>query len=97
MINELPGGYVCWDRLLFSAKECVYKAWFPLERSWLAFEDARILISPENMAFVACILRPALHPAFRSPLAGKFIIAGDLIVSSLIVPAETPSPSAPGA
>ena len=31
---------VHWDRLLFSAKESVYKAWFPLARRWLGFEDA---------------------------------------------------------
>jgi 4'-phosphopantetheinyl transferase EntD len=37
---------VCWDRLLFSAKESVYKTWFPLARRWLGFESADILIDP---------------------------------------------------
>jgi 4'-phosphopantetheinyl transferase EntD len=37
----LPPG-VHWDRLLFSAKESVYKAWFPLAGRWLGFEDARL-------------------------------------------------------
>ncbi|MGW0580292.1 4'-phosphopantetheinyl transferase superfamily protein, partial [Streptomyces sp. NPDC002920] len=31
-----------WDRLLFSAKESVYKAWFPLTRKWLDFSEADI-------------------------------------------------------
>lgn len=31
---------VHWDRLLFSAKESVYKAWFPLTGKWLDFEEA---------------------------------------------------------
>ncbi|GAA3959781.1 4'-phosphopantetheinyl transferase family protein [Gordonia caeni] len=31
-----------WDRLLFCAKEATYKAWFPLTRRWLGFEDAHI-------------------------------------------------------
>ncbi|GAA1480488.1 4'-phosphopantetheinyl transferase [Gordonia sinesedis] len=31
-----------WDRLLFCAKETTYKAWFPLTRRWLGFEDAHI-------------------------------------------------------
>ncbi len=35
-----PG--VHWDRLLFSAKESVYKAWFPLTGRWLDFEDASV-------------------------------------------------------
>ncbi|MET9684975.1 4'-phosphopantetheinyl transferase family protein [Streptomyces coeruleorubidus] len=36
---------VHWDRLLFSAKESVYKAWFPLTRKWLDFMEADIEIS----------------------------------------------------
>ncbi|MEV5486432.1 4'-phosphopantetheinyl transferase superfamily protein [Streptomyces bobili] len=35
---------VHWDRLLFSAKESVYKAWFPLTRKWLDFSEADIEI-----------------------------------------------------
>ncbi|MCT2590723.1 4'-phosphopantetheinyl transferase superfamily protein [Streptomyces sp. N2-109] len=31
-----------WDRLLFSAKESVYKAWFPLTGKWLDFTEADI-------------------------------------------------------
>ncbi|MFD8736182.1 4'-phosphopantetheinyl transferase [Streptomyces sp. NPDC059618] len=33
---------VHWDRLLFSAKESVYKAWFPLTGRWLDFSGADI-------------------------------------------------------
>ncbi|MET9406309.1 4'-phosphopantetheinyl transferase superfamily protein [Streptomyces sp. NPDC002935] len=36
---------VHWDRLLFSAKESVYKAWFPLTGAWLDFSEADIDIS----------------------------------------------------
>lgn len=36
---------VHWDRLLFSAKESVYKAWFPLTRKWLDFSEADIEIA----------------------------------------------------
>ena len=35
-----------WDRLLFSAKESVYKAWFPLTGKWLDFLEADIEIDP---------------------------------------------------
>ncbi len=35
-----PG--VHWDRLLFSAKEAVYKSWYPLTRRWLDFDEAEI-------------------------------------------------------
>lgn len=35
-------GSLHWDRLLFCAKETTYKAWFPLTKRWLGFEDAHI-------------------------------------------------------
>ncbi|MGX1546271.1 4'-phosphopantetheinyl transferase family protein [Streptomyces adustus] len=36
-----------WDRLLFSAKESVYKAWFPLTGQWLEFTEADIDLAVE--------------------------------------------------
>lgn len=33
-----------WDRLVFCAKEAVYKAWFPLTGRWLEFEDVSITV-----------------------------------------------------
>ncbi|GAQ65553.1 4'-phosphopantetheinyl transferase family protein [Streptomyces scabiei] len=38
---------VHWDRLLFSAKESVYKAWFPLTGRWLDFSEADIDVRAE--------------------------------------------------
>ncbi|KOG29204.1 4'-phosphopantetheinyl transferase family protein [Streptomyces resistomycificus] len=40
LAQEHPGTH--WDRLLFSAKESVYKAWFPLTGQWLDFSEADI-------------------------------------------------------
>ncbi|MET7696543.1 4'-phosphopantetheinyl transferase superfamily protein [Streptomyces sp. NPDC005485] len=37
---EHPSVY--WERVLFSAKESVYKAWFPLTGQWLDFSEADI-------------------------------------------------------
>ena len=41
-IAALPEG-LHWDRILFCAKEATYKAWFPLTKRWLGFEDAHIV------------------------------------------------------
>ncbi|WP_435282618.1 4'-phosphopantetheinyl transferase family protein [Streptomyces koelreuteriae] len=46
-----------WDRLLFSAKESVYKAWFPLTGKWLDFMEADIDISADG-TFRATLLVP---------------------------------------
>ncbi|MFC8866999.1 4'-phosphopantetheinyl transferase [Streptomyces sp. NPDC057148] len=43
LAREHPG--VHWDRLLFSAKESVYKTWFPLTGRWLDFTEADIEIT----------------------------------------------------
>lgn len=40
-------GSVHWDKLLFTAKEATYKAWFPLTRRWLGFADAHITLVPD--------------------------------------------------
>lgn len=47
-----------WDRLLFSIKESVYKAWFPLASRWLGFEDAVVTIDPFGGSFGARLLVP---------------------------------------
>ena len=46
-INELPEG-LHWDRILFCAKEATYKAWFPVTRRWLGFEDAHIVFDVDG-------------------------------------------------
>ncbi|MCD9876487.1 4'-phosphopantetheinyl transferase family protein [Streptomyces guryensis] len=51
---------VHWDRLLFSAKESVYKAWFPLTGLWLEFTEADIEVSVD--------LDERLHGGFRAEL-----------------------------
>ena len=42
-----------WDRLLFSAKEAVYKAWFPLVGEWLDHQQAEISFDPHDRTFTA--------------------------------------------
>lgn len=79
---------VCWDRLLFSAKEAVYKAWFPLTGRWLGFEDALLDIDPRHGAFSARLLVPGpaaiggdVEPAF----AGRWLARDGLLVTAIAV------------
>ena len=37
-----------WERVIFSAKESVYKAWYPLEGRWLDFEEVRISLHQDS-------------------------------------------------
>ena len=47
-----------WDRVLFSAKESIYKAWYPIAKKWLGFKDAQLTFHPESHAFQASLLVP---------------------------------------
>jgi 4'-phosphopantetheinyl transferase EntD len=77
---------VHWDRLLFSAKESVYKAWFPLARRWLGFEDAVLEFDPETDRFTARLMVPGpiVEGSELRGFAGRWTV-GDGIVATAIV------------
>lgn len=54
---------VQWDRLTFSAKESVYKAWFPLTGQRLGFHDASLRFDPAAQTFSARLVVPRSMPA----------------------------------
>lgn len=80
MIDRLTAPYpeTSWDRLLFSAKESVYKAWFPLTHRWLGFEDAELTLSPDG-TFTARLLVDGPYPAFP----GRWLTAGGLVLTAI--------------
>jgi len=74
-----------WGRLLFSAKESIFKAWFPLTREWLGFEDAVVTFIPDG-TFVARLpntLMPTHNCAWE--LRGRFSIANGLILTAVFI------------
>jgi 4'-phosphopantetheinyl transferase EntD len=85
--NE-PG--ICWDRLLFCAKESVYKAWFPLTRRWLDFKAAHITIDPADGTFTAALLVPGPLVA-GSPLRvlrGRGLVGQGMVATAIVVPTD---------
>jgi 4'-phosphopantetheinyl transferase EntD len=79
---------VSWDRLLFSAKESVYKAWFPLTQRWLDFGEASITFDPTDGTFNAQLLVPAPPPAdcLQGGLTGRWLARNGLLVTAIAVP-----------
>ena len=79
-----PGTH--WGRLLFSAKESVYKAWFPVTRRWLGFEQARLTIDPDAGTFHAALSADGTRidegPPLNS-LHGRFMVTRGLIVTAV--------------
>jgi len=83
----VPG--VCWDRLLFCAKESVYKAWFPLTGRWLGFGQAAVTVEPGAGTFTADLLVPG-PPLGGRPLTrftGRWLVGHGLLLAAIAVPA----------
>jgi enterobactin synthetase component D / holo-[acyl-carrier protein] synthase len=76
---------VCWDRLLFSAKEAVYKTWFPLAERWLGFEDATLTIDPAAGTFTARLLVPGpeLADGELTGLRGRWLARDGLVLTAI--------------
>ena len=79
-----------WDKLLFSAKESTYKAWFPLAQRWLGFMDASVGINPADGTFTARLLVPGPMLAGRqlTEFHGRWLIRNGLVVTAIAVPAS---------
>ncbi|MEU8071903.1 4'-phosphopantetheinyl transferase superfamily protein [Micromonospora sp. NPDC049151] len=77
-----------WDRLLFSAKESVYKAWYPLTGRWLGFEEAELTFDRAGR-FTARILVDGTRADGGPPLDvldGRWLASGGLLLTAVAVP-----------
>ena len=77
---------VSWDRLLFSAKETVFKTWCPLTQRWLDFTQATITVDPRGRTFSAWLMVSAVQPA-NPPLSftGRWLARDGLVLTAIAV------------
>lgn len=73
-------------RLLFSAKEAVYKAWFPLTGRWLGFDDAEVSVDAGAGTFHA-VLRVDATPL--RTFAGRWTVEHGIVCTAVVVPLQT--------
>ncbi|MGL5858141.1 MAG: 4'-phosphopantetheinyl transferase family protein [Angustibacter sp.] len=80
-------GRVRFDRLLFSAKESVYKAWYPLTGRWLGFENAEVRFGPADGRFRARLLvpGPVLDGAEVTAFDGRWLCRRGLVLTAITV------------
>jgi 4'-phosphopantetheinyl transferase EntD len=78
---------VSWDRLLFCAKEAVYKAWFPLTRRWLDFSEASVTVDPAAGTFAARLLVSATGPDGQplTGFAGRWLARDGLVLAGIVL------------
>lgn len=90
---------VQWAGVLFSAKESLYKALFPLTRRWIDFTDVVVTCDPGAGHFTA---RPVPSVLAGTPLApqqeirGRFAVHDGLIVTSVLIAPSTRPPAHSG-
>lgn len=82
-LEALPADGTAWDRVLFSAKESTYKAWFPSTRGEVLATEIVVRLDPEG-GFVADIGGVAMR--------GRWAIANSLVQTAAWVCGTVPSP-----
>jgi 4'-phosphopantetheinyl transferase EntD len=87
-LRRAPKSFFCWDKVLFSIKESVYKTWYPVTRCWLGFEQVAVSIEPETDSFIATVLSPTSFQAPRDMLSfqGRYLVEESLIMTAVCVP-----------
>ncbi|MEV4500113.1 4'-phosphopantetheinyl transferase superfamily protein [Micromonospora arborensis] len=85
---RLPSG-THWPIVLFSAKETVYKVWYPLVGSWLDFHDARLDLDPDAGTFTARIAPARVDAAGvddpPASISGRFVVADGLVRTAAVL------------
>jgi enterobactin synthetase component D / holo-[acyl-carrier protein] synthase len=72
--------------LLFSAKESVFKAWFPLARRWLDFADVRLAFDWRSGSFSAQIRHDAQVDGCPARFDGRFRIGTAHVLTAAVGP-----------
>jgi 4'-phosphopantetheinyl transferase EntD len=91
-----------WDRMLFCAKEAVYKSWYPLARRWLDFEDAVVTMRLGSAGaligdFEARLLvaGPRVDGKRLTGFTGRWMVDHGLILTAIVVPVAVPARPSP--
>ncbi|OEV07376.1 4'-phosphopantetheinyl transferase family protein [Streptomyces nanshensis] len=78
---------VAWDRLLFSAKESVFKVWYPLTSRELDFSEAEITIDADAGTFSARLLveGPVLGGERLRGFTGRWAARRGLLATAVLL------------
>ena len=75
-----------WYKLVFSAKESVYKAYYPLARTFLGFQDVDIVIDAQAGSFTATLVRPdAPDAAGTRDFRGRYAFSAEHVFTAVVL------------
>jgi len=81
-------GAIHWDRVLFSAKESVFKAWFPLAQRWLGFEECRVELSVDGGVRATLLVPgPVVGGVRVTVLGGQWRALRTHVATAITIPA----------
>lgn len=82
---------VHWGRLLFSAKESVFKTWYPLTRTELDFDEADVTFRsrPGNATEGTFTAELSLTvPGMPTSYEGRWLVDDGFAVTAIVLPAD---------
>ena len=87
MINDLPNrGSVHWDKVIFSAKESFYKAYFQITEQYLDYLEAEFFVEPENQSLSCHLLIPSpVSDLEGRTFQGKYKIADGYVFTAFAI------------
>jgi len=83
--NRCKFGKATAGLIVFSIKESIYKALFPLVREWFGFKEVEITLSAENNFFTATVLPESRIASFSGEIEGGFHVEGGKLLSWTLV------------
>ena len=88
-LADLPSQGPAWDRMLFSAKEAVFKAWYSQTQRWLDFSDGRLRIHDDGTFSVHLTGAGLTDQHFGWPkVEGRWAVIDRIIATAVALPAE---------
>jgi 4'-phosphopantetheinyl transferase EntD len=89
-IARLPRVACDWHKLVFSAKESLYKAWYPLCHRYIDFLEVTLQIDPRKSAFSAVGPRDLRRALGLATVTGRYLIEHDRIYTAVTVSSCVP-------
>lgn len=91
----MPLAEAAYAKLIFVAKETVFKALFPLFRVHLEFQDVNIVVDPMRASFAADVPSPIIDSNCLKNAAGRFLISEAFLAASYWIDTGRPSSGSP--